>query len=243
MGQLVTCTNGASLAVSGTTQVTITVAIAANAPSTVTNTAVVGSANDPAPSCTPFVDGCATVTTPVSDPPPPNTPLLTLTKTANGSFVRGSTGSYTLVVTNSGTAATTGVLTITDTLPTGLTYGSGIGTGWSCSASGQDVTCTYSNALAIGASTQVTISVEIALNALSLVTNTAVVGSPNDPPPTSCTPLVDGCAAATTPVSDAQISEVFTVPVNNPLALLLLALILTWLAHAYRSNNMRSKGR
>ncbi len=184
-GQVVTCTNAAALGIGASTQVTITVAIASNAPSTVTNNAVVGSPNDPAPSCTTLVDGCATNTTPVNDAPAPH---LTLTKTANGSFVRGSTGSYTLTASNSGTAATSGTLTISDTLPTGLSYSSASGTGWSCSASGQVVTCTNAAALGIGASSQVTITVAIAVNAPSPETNNAVVGSTNDPPPSCTTP-------------------------------------------------------
>jgi uncharacterized repeat protein (TIGR01451 family) len=200
--QVVTCTTAAALAPGATNQVTLNVAIAANAPSPETNTAVVGSDNDPAPDCSAQqVDGCATTTTPVNDPPVEGSPHLTLTKTANGSFVRGGTGSYSLVATNSGNAATTGVLTLVDTLPAGLTYSSASGTGWSCSASGQIVTCTNAAILGAGASSEVVISVAIASSAANTITNAAVVGTPNDPPPT-CMPPVDGCATTTTPVSD-----------------------------------------
>ncbi len=242
-GQVVTCTNAAALAIGASSQVTITVAIAANAPSPAVNNAVVGSPNDPAPSCTTQVDGCATATTPVNDPP--TSPHLTLTKTANGSFVRGSTGSYTLTASNSGTAATSGTLTISDTLPFGLAYSAGVGNGWSCGASGRVVTCTNPGPLAVGVSTQVTITVAIAANAAGAVINDAVVGSPNDPPP-SCARLVDGCATTTTPVSSPVSAGpgpiLITTPVNNPFALLLLALILPWLARVYLNKKMRSQG-
>ena len=49
-------------------------------------------------------------------------PDLTLMKTHTGSFTQGQTGaSYTLTVSNSGTEPTSGVVTVTDTLPGSLT--------------------------------------------------------------------------------------------------------------------------
>ena len=51
----------------------------------------------------------------------------------------GVPASYTLSVQNTGTAATTAVSTITDTIPTGLTIGT-LPAG--CTAAGQTVTCT-----------------------------------------------------------------------------------------------------
>ena len=41
---------------------------------------------------------------------------------------------------------------MTDTLPAGLTYNSASGTGWTCSAAGQVVTCTHAPTLNPGAS-------------------------------------------------------------------------------------------
>ena len=52
---------------------------------------------------------------------------------AGATFRVGQTGTYTLVVTNVGRRATTGPITVTDTLPTGLTYVNATGTNWSCS--------------------------------------------------------------------------------------------------------------
>ena len=81
------------------------------------------------------------------------TPDLTLTKTHVGNFTRGSAASYTITVSNvSPYGATTGLVTMNDTLPLGISPTSASGTGWTCSISGQTVSCTVSTALAAGAS-------------------------------------------------------------------------------------------
>jgi hypothetical protein len=67
---------------------------------------------------------------------------------------------YTLVVTNSGTASTAGVVTVTDNLPTGLQFVSGGGNGWSCSATGQLVTCTNSGVIAVSGSSSMSLTVK-----------------------------------------------------------------------------------
>ena len=101
-------------------------------------------------------------------------PDLTITKTHNGIFTQGQTGAYAITVTNSGPAPTTGAVTVTDTLPTGLTVNAIYGTGWSCSIS--PVTCTRSDALAPGSSyAPITLTVNVAANAPSSVTNRADV--------------------------------------------------------------------
>ena len=61
----------------------------------------------------------------------PLAPDLTISKTHSGNFAAGGTGSYAITVSNGGTAATAGTVTVTDTLPTGLTATgiSGVGMG------------------------------------------------------------------------------------------------------------------
>jgi uncharacterized repeat protein (TIGR01451 family) len=101
---------------------------------------------------------------------------LSLTKAHTGALVRGGTGTYRLSVSNSG-PATSGAVTITDTLPPGLTYRSFSGTGWSCSAcsaSSQTVTLTRA-ALAAGASSSVDLTVDVGASAASSLTNAATV--------------------------------------------------------------------
>jgi uncharacterized repeat protein (TIGR01451 family) len=102
-------------------------------------------------------------------------PDLTVSKTHSGSFVRGQTGAiYTITVTNSGGAATAGTVTMTDTLPAALTPTAIGGTGWTCTLA--TLTCTRSDALAAVASyPAITLTVNVAANAPSSVTNTATV--------------------------------------------------------------------
>jgi uncharacterized repeat protein (TIGR01451 family) len=54
-------------------------------------------------------------------------PDLEIVKTHSGNFAVNSNGQYTLTVKNVGTASTTDTITVTDTLPTGLTYVSAAG--------------------------------------------------------------------------------------------------------------------
>ena len=105
-------------------------------------------------------------------------PNLALTKTHSGDFVVGGTHAYTLMVNNLlGTAPTTGTITVTDTLPNGLTYASFSGTGWSCGAVGQVVTCTSTNVINAGATSAnpIVLNVSVAAVAQPSVTNAATV--------------------------------------------------------------------
>jgi uncharacterized repeat protein (TIGR01451 family) len=106
---------------------------------------------------------------------------LSLTKTHVGNFTVGSNGTYTLRVSNATGVALdpeVNTVTITDTLPAGLTFVSGVGTGWSCSAAAQVVTCTHAPPLAPGASfPDLTLTVAVGPTAAPAVTNTATVSS------------------------------------------------------------------
>src|SRR6185295_17959518 len=62
---------------------------------------------------------------------------LSITKTHAGTFVSGGTGQYTITVSNSGAAGIEredNTITVTDTLPAGLTFNAASGTGWTCGA-------------------------------------------------------------------------------------------------------------
>jgi len=103
-------------------------------------------------------------------------PDLTITKTHAGNFIRGQTGAqYTITVTNSSIiAATSGTVTVVDTLPAGLTATSISGPGWTCTLS--TLTCTRSDALAASSSyPAITLVVNVAADAPALVTNVATV--------------------------------------------------------------------
>ncbi len=106
------------------------------------------------------------------------TPDMTLGKSHVGNFVRGSTASYTIPVSNlSPYGATNASVTINDTLPTGVTPSSASGTGWACSIAAQTVSCMRSDMLA-GASSypSITVNANVTQSAPATVTNTAMVG-------------------------------------------------------------------
>jgi uncharacterized repeat protein (TIGR01451 family) len=104
------------------------------------------------------------------------TPDLTITSTHTGSFTSPETGAtYTLAVTNSGDSTTTELVTVTDTLPAGLTATAiDGGPNWFCTLSplqcmrgdNLDPTLTYD---------PITLTVNVATNAAATVTNTATV--------------------------------------------------------------------
>ena len=78
-------------------------------------------------------------------------PDLRISKTHSGNFTQGQTGAtYTITVSNAGQEATSGEVRVQDRLPTGLTPTSATGSGWTCTISGQTVTCTRSDPLATG---------------------------------------------------------------------------------------------
>ena len=103
-------------------------------------------------------------------------PDLRITK-ASGTLTAGSNGSYTINIDNVlGAASTNGAITVVDTLPAGLTYVSASGSGWSCSASGQVVTCTSTTSILPGnTGASLTINVAVGASAVPAVTNVATV--------------------------------------------------------------------
>jgi uncharacterized repeat protein (TIGR01451 family) len=105
------------------------------------------------------------------------TPDLTLSKSHVGNFTRGSAASYSITVSNvSPYGATTGVVTMDDTLPVGISPTSASGTGWTCSVSGQTVSCTRSTALAAGASyPAITLNALVSQSAPATLTNIAAI--------------------------------------------------------------------
>ena len=101
-------------------------------------------------------------------------PVLSLTATHTGTFqLNQNNATYALTVSNGTSAGPTNApVTVTDTVPTGLTLISMAGTGWGCTGN----TCTRSDVLAAGASyPPITVTVNVAANAASSVTNSASV--------------------------------------------------------------------
>lgn len=86
------------------------------------------------------------------------TPNVSVMKSGPDTGTAGQDGVYTMVATNSGNGAATGVV-ITDTLPTGESYVSSTDAFGTCTASGQVVTCGVGTVAANGGTASVIVTV------------------------------------------------------------------------------------
>lgn len=113
-----------------------------------------------------------------------NSPVLTLTKSHTGSFTQGdASDSYTITVANTGPGSTAGALTLTDTLPAGLSAvsmsqtgstGGGTGADWNCTGA----TCSRTTAMQQGETDTITLVVSVSYGAAigtNAVTNSVSV--------------------------------------------------------------------
>ncbi|MEV5314726.1 DUF11 domain-containing protein [Streptomyces sp. NPDC052610] len=158
--------------------ITVTAEVAETAPSEVCNTGFVGMAGG-------GTTDEDTVCSPVTQSPPADPAELSIAKSHSGAFSQGGTGTYTLTVSNaSGAGPTEGTVTVTDTLPTGVTYNNATGSGWTCSQAAGTVTCTRGDELDPGASyPPITLTVNVTSGAACSFTNSATVsggGSQSD---------------------------------------------------------------
>jgi uncharacterized repeat protein (TIGR01451 family) len=165
-----TCTRTDALAATNSyPAITLTVNVAANAPTLVTNSATVSGGGE-----------VNTANNTANDPTTILVPDLTISKShfgpINGNFFQGETGAtYTITVQNAGTLATSGTVTVVDTLPAaGLTATAISGTGWTCTLG--TLTCTRSDALgSLNSYPPITLTVDVSLSAPASVTNSATV--------------------------------------------------------------------
>ncbi len=106
---------------------------------------------------------------------PTTHPDLIVSVTHTGNFRQGdSSDTYTITVTNSGTAATSGTITLADMLPAGLTAQAISGAGWATDLN--TLTCSRAENLAPGTGyPPITLIVNVATNAGSSLTNIAMV--------------------------------------------------------------------
>ena len=217
-GQAVSCTRSDPLNGGASyPAITLTVNVAPAAPPSLTNTATVSgggqinTANDTASDITTIGPG----------------PDLTITKSHSGNFTQGQTGAtYTITVGNSGPAPTSGVVTTTDTVPAGLLPTSAAGTGWTCTISGQVVTCTRSDPLATGQSyPPITLTVNVLPGTTGSVTNAVTVSGGGDVNPannsaTDVTTIIPGADLTITKshagnFTQGQTGATYTVTVTN----------------------------
>src|SRR3989440_1143523 len=156
----------------------------------------------------------------------PESADLQMTNTATSGFQYDQNSSknatYSLSVKNNGPQSASGTITVSDTLPSGLTYVSGIGTGWSCSAAGSVVTCTNAGPVANGVTmSAITLTVTVGSTAVPSVTNSASVSSPTFDPTASnnsssittnvtWVDLQKGVSGSPTPGTDLTYTVTFT---------------------------------
>jgi len=126
-----------------------------------------------------------TLTTSLTVPAPQ--PDLTISKSHTGTFVPGQTGAiYTIVVANAGIGATSGSVSVTDLLPSGLTATAMSGTGWNCVL--LTLVCNRTDVLAPSASyPPITVTVNVAASVAATVTNVATVTYVGDSNPNNNT--------------------------------------------------------
>jgi hypothetical protein len=91
------------------------------------------------------------------------TAVLGIAASHTGNLIQGLAGAYSVIVTNeTGAPATTGIVTVTETVPAGLTLAAMGGARWACGGN----SCTRADALAGGASyPAITVTVNVAVNA------------------------------------------------------------------------------
>lgn len=122
-------------------------------------------------------DNCSTHSSAVG-PPPKRSPDLLVNKGADLSSVTpGDSLTYTISISNIGTADALSPLTLTDNLPSDVTFVDATGSnGWTCTEALGTVTCndTPGTGLAVGASAQITIHVTVNNTANLPIANTAV---------------------------------------------------------------------
>jgi uncharacterized repeat protein (TIGR01451 family) len=142
-------------------------------------------------------------------------PDLNIVKTGPDSLTVGQQASYTLTVQNSPSAGpTTGPITVTDTLPPGVSFVSATGTNWNCSANASTVTCTYTGTRLLTGQEAPPITITVlptgAVGTNTTVTNTATVTTPGDSNPEDNTSIIQ------TPITPAPLlSAIKTAQLND----------------------------
>jgi uncharacterized repeat protein (TIGR01451 family) len=206
----VTCTRTTPFALNSiNNDITLNVNVPAGAVGTQSNTATLTNVNDTAGG-----NNSSTDLTVVSSGAQAD---LRIVKTHTGSsFTIGSNGTFTLTVTNIGTAATPGgTITVTDVLPNGLTFVSGGGGNFTCSATGQSVTCTNTAGLAQNASSAIGLTVLVGGSPTTL-SNTASVSSVAGEPNLADNSSTDTVTTQNAPPASSANSTIGVFPTSIP---------------------------
>lgn len=200
----VTCTNLTEITSLGTTDFILKVAVEPIIRGTVNNTAIVSSTT-PDPDMT---NNSSTDTATIVA----ETDLAITKAHVESGFVAGQQAHYDFTVTNSGPSADTPSFTVTDNLPTGLTFAAVSGDLASTACTGTtSVTCT-GPAVAVGETLNFRMTVDVAGSATGTLNNSATVN-----PPAGTTDQNPGNNTANDSVNvepNADLSIVKTPPAN-----------------------------
>ena len=201
----VTCYRSDTLAAgSSYPPITLTVSVAGNAPASVTNSVSVSGGGMTSGPGSSTANGGQSATDPTAitqsgpagtPPTPPQAPDLSVTSTHSGAFAQGDAAdSYTLTVSNAAAAGpAAGLVTVTDSLPAGLTPTGMTGDGWTCTLAPATLpgtpntfepvpTCYRLGSLAPGASyPPITLTVAVANDTEPAVTNAVAVSGGGAP--------------------------------------------------------------
>jgi hypothetical protein len=199
-GQTVTCTNDSAVAQgSAYPTLTLNVNVSPVSPSTISNSVTVsgGGAASNTASDTITVDSA---------------PILSITKSHSGTFTQGSTAQWTIQVFDiSANGATSGTVTVTDTLPAGYTLNSYTSTSslWTC-AGPNAITCTATPGIAAGVGSTIVLTVNVPANSPLSVSNVAQTYGGGDlvhtSPATAVYSNIDNAAVAQVPAAIALTS-------------------------------------
>ena len=136
-------------------------------------------------------------------------PDLTPSVTHSDPFTAGSTGVYNVIVSNVGTGPTTATVTVTATLPAGITYQSA-DSGWTCAPQAPDPTqldCTSTSPIAAGSHTALDVTVAVATTSPG-GTDTWTVSTTGDA--NSANDTTSEQTSVTSPVTSAAVAVGFS---------------------------------
>ena len=138
---------------------------------------------------------------------------LSITKVAATTLRVGENADYTLTARNNGPQSATGTITVSDTLPAGLSFVSASGTGWGCSHLSGTVTCTRAGPVTSGTTLPaITLRVTVGTAAAPSVTNSASVDSSVTFDPDSS----DDTSSTTNNVFYLRLDKSYTLGGPNP---------------------------
>jgi uncharacterized repeat protein (TIGR01451 family) len=168
----------------------------------------------------------------------PSVPTLSVVSAHSGNFIQGQSGVYTVTVSNqAGAPATSGMVTVTDTLPGGLTLSSMTGltgaTNWTCAGN----SCSLSVPLSAGASSDaITVTVNVGADAGSPVVNSvsvsgggSVTAVATDSTIVQTAPNTGPAPLSVTPSSGSGTQQTFVLQYADPLGATDLASVWVWI--------------